>query len=58
MVATGLINNSVYFTLKKNKFEKKIGEGVEYHQAIREVSEGLNHFLERKNITLFYLSKA
>ncbi len=46
------------FTFAKNEFEKKIDEGVEYHQSLREVSEGLNHSLKRENMTLFYLSKA
>ena len=47
------------FTYSKSEFEKKINdEGVEYHQALREVSEELNHSLERESMTLFYLSKA
>jgi len=43
------------FTAAKSEFEKKIEEGGVYHQALREVSEGLNH--TRKNMSLFYLSK-
>ena len=46
------------FTYSKNEFEKKVEEGVEYHQALREVSEGLNHSLERESMTLFYLGKS
>jgi len=46
------------FTFAKNEFERKFEEGVEYHQALREVSEGLNHSLERESMTLFYLGKA
>ena len=48
--ATGLMNNSIYFTLKKIELE------IEYRLALTEVSEGLNHSLERENMTLFYLS--
>ncbi len=46
------------YTAAKAEFEKKIGEGVEYRQALRQVSEGLNHSLERESMTLFYLSRA
>ena len=46
------------FTFSKSEFDKKIKEGVEYRQALREVSEGLNHSLKRESMTLFYLSKA
>jgi hypothetical protein len=43
----------------KSEFDTKINEeGVEYHQALREVSEGLNHSLDRKSMTLYYLGKA
>ena len=45
------------FTYAKSEFEKKINEeGVEYHQALREVSEELNH--TRESMSCFYLSKA
>ena len=46
------------FTYSKSEFEKKIENGVEYRLALREVSEGLNHSLERESMTLFYLGKA
>jgi len=46
------------YTAAKAEFEKKIESGVEYRQALREVSEGINHSLERENMTLFYLGKA
>jgi len=44
------MNSSVYFT-----FEKK---ELNIIKALREVSEGLNHSLERESMTLFYLRKA
>ncbi|MCD6398743.1 MAG: hypothetical protein J7L08_02375 [Candidatus Aenigmarchaeota archaeon] len=44
------------FGYAKNEFEKKIEEGIEYSQALREVSEGLNH--SRESMSLFYLEKS
>ena len=43
-------------TYSKTIFNQKIEEGVEYHQALREVSKELNHSCE--NMSLFYLSKS
>ena len=50
------INNPhlIKFTFAKNEFEKRINEGMEYHQALREVSQELNH--SRESMSLFYLS--
>ncbi len=52
------INNPhlMRFTYAKNEFEKKLNDGVEYHQALREVSKELNH--TRESMSCFYLSKA
>ena len=50
------INPHWRFTYAKNEFEKKVEEGVEYHQALREVSKELNH--TREGMSCFYLSKA
>ncbi len=42
---------------KLTEFEKKINEeGIEYYQALREVSEELKH--SRESMSCFYLSKA
>ena len=46
------------YTYAKAEFEKKIEEGIEYRQSLREVSEGLNHSLKRENMTLYYLGRA
>lgn len=43
------------YTYAKGEFERKIGEGTEYHQALREVSEELNH--SRESMSLMYLSR-
>jgi hypothetical protein len=43
------------YTYAKREFEAKIENGVEYNQALREVSKELNH--SRKSMTLFYLSR-
>jgi len=43
------------YTYAKAEFEAKIENGVEYHQALREISEGLNH--TRESMSLFYLDK-
>ncbi len=54
---TGIEKSHLWrFTYAKNEFDKKIEEGVEYHQALREISEGLNH--TRESMSCFYLSKA
>jgi len=52
------INNPhlIKFTYAKNEFEKKINDGIEYHQALRELSQELNH--SRENMSLFYLGRA
>jgi len=46
------------YTYAKAEFEAKIEKGVEYHKALQEVSEGLNHSLTRESMTLYYLGKA
>ncbi|CAA6803909.1 MAG: Unknown protein [uncultured Sulfurovum sp.] len=43
------------YTYANSEFDKKIEEGIEYHQALREVSEELNH--TRRSMTLFYLER-
>lgn len=43
------------YTYAKAEFEAKIENGVEYHQALQEVSEGLNH--SRESMSLFYLGR-
>ncbi len=44
------------YTYAKSEFEAKIETGIEYNQALREVSKELNH--SRGSMTLFYLSKS
>jgi hypothetical protein len=44
------------YTYAKREFEAKIESGIEYHQALQEVSEELNH--SRESMTLFYLGRA
>lgn len=43
-------------TYAKTTFEKKIANGVEYRQALSEVSKELNH--ARESMTLYYLARA
>ena len=43
-------------TYAKTTFEKKIANGVEYRQALKEVSVELNH--KRESMTLYYLARA
>ena len=52
------INNPhlMRFTYAKNQFEKKLNDGVEYHLALKELSQELNH--SRESMSLFYLGKA
>ena len=52
------INNPHLWKISYSKilFESKIEDGIEYHQALREVSQELNH--SRESMSLFYLSKA
>ena len=52
------INNPhlIKYFFSKSEFEKRINEGMEYHQALREVSKELNH--SRESMSLFYLSKS
>lgn len=38
------------------EFETKIQNGTPYHQALKEVSEGLNH--SREEMTHYYLNRA
>ncbi len=55
MCSTPLMNSSVKFLLTEKTMKIKIENGVEYHQALREVSEGLNHSLDRESMTLWGL---
>jgi hypothetical protein len=52
------INNphQIKFTYAKTAYEKKIENGVEYHQALKELSKELNH--SRESMSLYYLGKA
>ena len=52
------INNphQIKFTYAKAEFAKKLNDGIEYHQALRELSQELNH--SRESMSLFYLSRA
>jgi hypothetical protein len=52
------INNPhlIKFTYAKVEFEKKLNDGVEYHQALRELSQELNH--SRESMSLFYIGMA
>lgn len=43
------------YTYAKAEFEAKIENGVAYHQALREVSQELNH--SRESMSLFYLRR-
>jgi len=44
------------YTYAKSEFKAKIESGVEYNQALQEVSKELNH--SRGTMTLFYLNKS
>ncbi len=44
------------FTFSLKQFETKIQEGIEYHQALKEVSIELNH--SREEMTHYYLKRA
>ena len=52
------INNPhlMRFTYAKNEFEKKLNDGVEYHKALKILSQELNH--SRESMSLFYIVKA
>ena len=52
------INNPhlIKFSYSKREFEKKLNDGVEYHLALRELSQELNH--SRESMSLFYLGRA
>jgi integrase len=43
------------YSYAEREFHSKIEDGVEYHQALREVSEGLNH--SRESMTLYYMKR-
>jgi integrase len=43
------------YSYAEREYHAKIEDGVEYHQALREVSEGLNH--SRESMTLYYLKR-
>lgn len=51
------INNPhlMKFTYAKNEFEKKLNDGAEYHLALRELSQELNH--TRESMSLFYVGR-
>jgi integrase len=46
------------YSYAEREYHSKIEDGVEYHQALKEVSEGLNHSLERESMTIYYLKRA
>lgn len=46
------------YSYAEKEYSSKIENGVEYHQALKEVSEGLNHSLQRESMTLYYLKRA
>ena len=52
------INKSHDFriTYTKNLFETKLSQGIEYKQALKEVSEEINH--HRESMTEYYLNRA
>jgi hypothetical protein len=52
------VNNSHdwRYSYAKSQFEAKVEEGIEYHQALQEVSENLNH--TRESMALLYLRRA
>jgi len=52
------INNPhlLKFSYAKIEFEKKIDDGIEYHQALKELSLELNH--SRESMSIFYLSRS
>jgi hypothetical protein len=52
------INKSHDFriTYAKNLFEKKLSQGIEYKQALKEVSKEINH--HRESMTEYYLTRA
>lgn len=52
------INNPhlMRFTYAKNEFEKKLNDGIEYHKALKLLSQELNH--SRGSRSLYYLGKA
>jgi integrase len=43
------------YSYAEREYHSKIEDGVEYHQALREVSEGLNH--SREEMTNYYLKR-
>jgi hypothetical protein len=49
------INNPhlIKFTYTKIEFEKKLNDGIECHQALRELSQELNHSRESMSLFIF-----
>lgn len=43
------------YSYAEREYHSKIEDGVEYHQALKEVSEGLNH--SRESMTLYYMKR-
>jgi integrase len=43
------------YSYAEREYHSKIEDSVEYHQALREVSEGLNH--SRESMTLYYMKR-
>jgi integrase len=43
------------YSYANREYHAKLEDGVEYHQALREVSEGLNH--SRESMTLYYMKR-
>jgi hypothetical protein len=43
------------YSYANREYHSKIEDGIEYHQALREVSEGLNH--SRESMTLYYMKR-
>lgn len=48
--------HSLRYNYAKNEFNKKIEQGIAYKQALKEVSEGLNH--SRVEMSKWYLARA
>ncbi len=48
--------HSLRYNYAKNEFNKKIEQGISYKQALKEVSEGLNH--SRIEMSKWYLARA
>lgn len=53
---TDITSHDFKYTYAEKEFEERLDKGMEYHQALKEVSQELNH--SREEMTKYYLNRA